>query len=541
MDFIQVKELSFYYENQGKDIFSDISFTIGDGEKIALIGPNGSGKTTLIKLILKLMQANSGEVIYPKFKPTIGYLRQDFSRNSNLSVLQDVYSLLPDKNNLTRKKQNLEKTMQNAVSEQILEQYGEVCEKINDIAQFHQEAQKMLTKFGFNKERHTQIYDTLSGGEKTRLELVKLFLSKPNLLILDEPTNHLDLEILEWLEKFIISYSKAVLFVSHDRYFIDKVADKIIDLRRGSASIYRTNYSEYLKLRKEKERLELKKYEHRKKKIKQLKEVAHKRREWAQTFQKETRKEGGAWKFEMITNPAKKMMKKAKAIEKRIDQLERDESINKPWQEKKRKIKFNIPTSSNKYVFVAKNLSHNFGKLKLFNKFNLEIQQGERLTVLGKNGSGKTTLLKIIAGKLQPDTGELYYGSRIKCGYYYQEHEDLKFQNQIIEELIESATDRDESTVRTFLGCLKIEKEQVYQKISTLSVGERSKVSLAKILIGNNNLLVLDEPTNHLDIDTREALENALEQFIGTIVFVSHDRYFIKRLATRIINLDDLK
>ncbi|MCD6102133.1 MAG: ABC-F family ATP-binding cassette domain-containing protein, partial [Candidatus Cloacimonetes bacterium] len=423
---------------------------------------------------------------------------------------------------------------------QILEKYGEICDVISDIEKFHTEAQKVLTKFGFGKERFFQIYNTLSGGEKTRLELAKLLLSKPDLLILDEPTNHLDLEILEWLENFLLSYQKAVFFVTHDRYFIDKVADKIIDLRKSNATIYHTNYSEYLKLRTEKEQFELKKYQERQKKIKQLKEVAQRRRQWAQTFQKETRPEGGGWKFEMITNPAKKMMKKAKAVEKRIEQLQDDESIKKPWQEKRRKVRFSSEyVSSSKYVFVANNLSHSFDELQVFKEFSLTIPQGDRLAVLGKNGSGKTILLKIIAGVLQPNSGEIYHGSRVKCGYYAQEHEILNFQNAIIEELL--AVNTDESAVRTILGCLKIEREQVYQEISTLSVGERSKVALAKILACNCNLLVLDEPTNHLDIDTRESLENALSQFDGTLVFVSHDRYFINKLATRIINLDDLK
>jgi len=540
MSFIQIKNLSFHYETQSEDIFSDVNFTIADGEKIALIGPNGSGKTTLLKLISKELTPNFGEVIYPKSNPKIGYLRQDFSRNSNQTILEDIYSLSPNYDELKKQRQNLEETMGKTISEQILEKYGEICDVISDIEKFHTEAQKVLTKFGFGKERFFQIYNTLSGGEKTRLELAKLLLSKPDLLILDEPTNHLDLEILEWLENFLLSYQKAVFFVTHDRYFIDKVADKIIDLRKSNATIYHTNYSEYLKLRTEKEQFELKKYQERQKKIKQLKEVAQRRRQWAQTFQKETRPEGGGWKFEMITNPAKKMMKKAKAVEKRIEQLQDDESIKKPWQEKRRKVRFSSEyVSSSKYVFVANNLSHSFDELQVFKEFSLTIPQGDRLAVLGKNGSGKTTLLKIIAGVLQPNLGEIYHGSRIKCGYYAQEHEILNFQNAIIEELL--AVNTDESAVRTILGCLKIEREQVYQEISTLSVGERSKVALAKILACNCNLLVLDEPTNHLDIDTRESLENALSQFDGTLVFVSHDRYFINKLATRIINLDDLK
>ena len=540
MSFIQIKNLSFHYETQSEDIFSDVNFTIADGEKVALIGQNGSGKTTLLKLILKELTPTFGEVIYPKSNPKIGYLRQDFSRNSNQTILEDIYSLSPNYDELKKQRQNLEETMGKTISEQILEKYGEICDVISDIEKFHTEAQKVLTKFGFGKERFFQIYNTLSGGEKTRLELAKLLLSKPDLLILDEPTNHLDLEILEWLENFLLSYQRAVFFVTHDRYFIDKVADKIIDLRKGYATIYRTNYSEYLKLRTEKEQFELKKYQERQKKIKQLKEVARKRRQWAQTFQKETRPEGGGWKFEMITNPAKKMMKKAKAVEKRIEQLQDDESIKKPWQEKRRKVRFSTEyVSSSKYVFVANNLSHSFDELQVFKEFSLTIPQGDRLAVLGKNGSGKTTLLKIIAGVLQPNSGEIYHGSRIKCGYYAQEHEILNFQNAIIEELL--AVNTDESAVRTILGCLKIEREQVYQEISTLSVGERSKVALAKILACNCNLLVLDEPTNHLDIDTRESLENALSQFDGTLVFVSHDRYFINKLATNIINLDNLK
>ena len=540
MSFIQIKNLSFHYETQSEDIFSDVNFTIADGEKVALIGPNGSGKTTLLKLILKELTPTFGEVIYPKSNPKIGYLRQDFSRNSNQTILEDIYSLSPNYDELKKQRQNLEETMGKTISEQILEKYGEICDVISDIEKFHTEAQKMLTKFGFGKEIFFQIYNTLSGGEKTRLELAKLLLSKPDLLILDEPTNHLDLEILEWLENFLLSYQRAVFFVTHDRYFIDKVADKIIDLRKGYATIYRTNYSEYLKLRTEKEQFELKKYQERQKKIKQLKEVARKRRQWAQTFQKETRPEGGGWKFEMITNPAKKMMKKAKAVEKRIEQLQDDESIKKPRQEKRRKVRFSTEyVSSSKYVFVANNLSHSFDELQVFKEFSLTIPQGDRLAVLGKNGSGKTTLLKIIAGVLQPNSGEIYHGSRIKCGYYAQEHEILNFQNRIIEELL--AVNSDESAVRTILGCLKIEREQVYQEISTLSVGERSKVALAKILACNCNLLVLDEPTNHLDIDTRESLENALSQFDGTLVFVSHDRYFINKLATNIINLDNLK
>ena len=337
---------------------------------------------------------------------------------------------------------------------------------------------------------------------------------------------------------FLKKYEKLVILISHDRLFIDRIADKIVDLRRGKANLYHTNYSEYLRIRQEEESFQLKKYLERQRKINQLKEVARKRRQWAESFQKQTRPEGGGYVFEMITNPAKSMMKKAKAVEKRIEYLTEVDKIEKPWQEKERKIDFQIDILTGKMVFSAVNISKKFNSKIVFHKLNLSLYSGDKLVVTGRNGSGKTTLLKIIAKLLKNDDGQVYYGSKIKIGYYAQEHEQLPIEMPVLDHLL--SLNKDETFVRTIMGCLKIEREQVYQKISTLSVGERSKVALASILVVKNNVLILDEPTNHLDLDTREILENALADYPGTIVFVSHDRYFIKKIATRKFDLDKM-
>ena len=542
MSFIQLRDVSFRYETQKNYLFKNVSFTVGDGEKLAIIGPNGSGKTTLAKLILKELIPIKGEIIYPKVEIKIGYLKQDFEHNSSKIVFAECQQVFKRLLEIRKKMRDLAGKMSvaNEELEVITEQYGKLQDEFlhNDGYQMNNNIKSILFGLGFSYDQLYQPYNKLSGGEKTRVELAKMLLQKPDMLILDEPTNHLDIQAIEWLEDFLRKYENAMILISHDRLFIDRIADKIVDLRRGKANLYHTNYSEYLRIRQEEESFQLKKYLERQRKINQLKEVARKRRQWAESFQKQTRPEGGGYVFEMITNPAKSMMKKAKAVEKRIEYLTEVDKIEKPWQEKERKIDFQIDILTGKMVFSAVNISKKFSSKIVFHKLNLSLYSGDKLVVTGRNGSGKTTLLKIIAKLLKNDDGQVYYGSKIKIGYYAQEHEQLPIEMPVLDHLL--SLNKDETFVRTIMGCLKIEREQIYQKISTLSVGERSKVALASILVVKNNVLILDEPTNHLDLDTREILENALADYPGTIVFVSHDRYFIKKIATRKFDLDKM-
>lgn len=532
---IKIDKISYQYDDSPNPVIQDISFDIGPSDKVALIGANGRGKTTLIRLLLNEITPLSGKIILPNEKIRFGYLPQNNSLNEDLTVREACRS--EELESLEKRMQDLENALENYDDTSVLEEYGHVQSAYIEMDGYNyaQKSERVLSGLGITPDMMDQKLCNLSGGEKTRIAMARLLLDEPDLLILDEPTNHLDYEMIDWLENYIIQYPKGVLFVSHDRVFIDNVATKVVALERVGFSIYRTNYSEYRKIKSEELQTQVNQYQQRQETISQLQQAAQARRKWASSFQRETGSEGRSYVFEMVSNPAKQMMRKAKAIEARVRQMEENDPIEKPWIEKKRKVSFHEDRLVSQTVFTIKDVSKRFGETVLFERFNLLISRGERIHLKGVNGSGKSTLLKIIIGEVQADSGDVIYGSHVRIGYFDQELRNLNSEQTILTYLMGFA--ENETYVRTIMGCLRIEGEKVFQQIKTLSLGEKVKVSLASILLQECNALLLDEPTNHLDIDSREALEEALRDFPGTMIFISHDRAFIRELATRVVTL----
>ena len=532
---IKLNKISYRYENNVEDTINDISFDICNTDKIALIGPNGKGKTTILKILNGELLNYSGSISFPKNKLNIAFLHQ---QEENSACLVSEYLQNPKLVQLSRKMIEIEQLFDHSYSESLLTEYGNLHEEYLSLDAYNyvNKCLRMLDQYSFSHDDFNRPLHSLSGGEKTRLQLVRVLLEEPDFLIMDEPSNHLDYVMLENLENYLKNLTIPLVFVSHDRTFIDNVANKVIVLERSSCTVLKTNFSEYKKLQEEKHNLDLEKYNERQEKIKQLQNAASARRKWASSFQKETGNEGRSYKFEMITNPAKQMMRQAKSIENRIKVLEKTDPISKPWMEEKRNISFNTDTRVSQTVLTLKDICLAYEQKNVLLNFNLLVEKADRIHLKGKNGSGKTSLMKIIYKSLLPDSGTVLYGTNLKIAYFDQELNNLKNDLSIIEFL--SAFNEDLTYLRTVMGCLKIEKENIYKKIAVLSYGEKVKVSLCSLLISTNNLLLLDEPTNHLDIDSRIALEEALSDYQGTIIFVSHDRTFINKLATYEICLD---
>ncbi|HPM00604.1 MAG TPA: ABC-F family ATP-binding cassette domain-containing protein [Candidatus Cloacimonadota bacterium] len=534
---IKAEKISYKYDDAIEPIINEISLDIGQNDKIALIGPNGKGKTTLIKLILKQLHPTSGTIHYPKQQINIAYMEQNFVLDEEVSVQEACRSTEIEQ--MERELVLLEKQLEHDTSPCLIERYGLLQTQFIEADGYHyaKKCEKILAGLGIDASMINRKLKSLSGGEKTRVQLAKLLVNEPDLLILDEPTNHLDYEMILWLENYVKNYPKGLLFVSHDRSFIDNVANKVIVLERKGYTILKSNYSEYLKTKEEEFNDQMKKYNERQDKISQLKEAAAARRKWASSFQRETGKEGKSYTFEMVTNPAKQMMRQAKSLEGRIRVMQESDPIEKPWIEKKRKISFMEDSRISETVFTLKDICKSFNGKIIFNSLNLLVSKQEKIHLKGLNGSGKSTLLKMLLGEILPDSGEILYGSHVKTVYFDQELGNLDQKSTIIDFLLQF--NNDHTFVRTMMACLKIEREQVYRVIGTMSTGEQVKVSLASLLVQNANVLLLDEPTNHLDIEARIALENALQEYPGTIIFVSHDRTFIKNLATRVIDLNN--
>jgi ATPase subunit of ABC transporter with duplicated ATPase domains len=532
---IKLNKISYRYENNIEDTFKDISFDICSTDKIALIGANGKGKTTILKILNGELKNYTGSISYPKHKIKTAFLHQQ-EENTACSVYE--YLQNPKIALVENKLKKAELLLGESSSEALLLEYGRLQEEYMALGAYDYENKrlKMLKQYGFEPSVYNRFFNSLSGGEKTRLQLIRVLLEEPDFLIMDEPSNHLDYEMLENLENYLKNLNIPLIFVSHDRTFIDNVANKVIVLERNSCNILKTNYSEYKKIQDEKFNLEMERYQNRQEKIKQLQDAASARRKWASSFQRETGKEGRSFKFEMISNPAKQMMRQAKSIENRIKTLEKTDPVSKPWIEKKRNITFNTESRVSQTVITLKDICLSYDQKMIFKDFNLLLEKSERIHLKGKNGSGKTCLMKIIQKSLIPDSGSVLYGSNLKIGYFDQELNNLDNNLSIIDFL--SEFNPDQTYLRTVMGCLKIERDNVYKKIADLSYGEKVKVSLCSLLISKNNLLLLDEPTNHLDIDSRIALEEALSDYKGTLIFVSHDRTFINKLADYEICLD---
>lgn len=498
-------------------ILKNISFHIEEKEKLAIVGINGSGKTTLLKIIMGELSADDGQAVLSK-GTTIGYL----SQHQDISFDNTIYAeMLETKKYITDMEARLrllEQEMKHADDdrlEQIMAEYNRLqnaYDRENGYA-YESEITGVLKGLGFDKADYDRHINTLSGGQKMRIALGRLLLTKPDILVLDEPTNHLDMDSIAWLENFLAAYPGSVLLVSHDRYFIDKIATKIVEIDNTQATVYHGNYSYYAKKRAEIRASLMKAYLNQQQEIKHQEAVITKLRQ----FNRE------------------KSIKRAESREKLLNKIE---VLEKPTETaSEMRLSLTPSVESGNDVLTIENLSKSFGENILFSNLNMEIKRGEHVALIGGNGTGKTTILKLINRFLPKDSGSITLGSRVKIGYYDQEHQVLSLHKTIFEEISDAYPDLNNTRIRNVLAAFLFTGEDVFKKIGDLSGGERGRVSLAKLMLSPANFLVLDEPTNHLDIQSKEILEDALRGYTGTVLVVSHDRYFINTIATRIIEL----
>lgn len=498
-------------------ILENITFNIEDGEKVAIVGVNGAGKSTLFKIITGELSSDSGEVVMPK-GTAVGYFSQNLEIDSTKTIYAELLTVFEPVIALESKLRDMESKMAELSGEELSElmkSYDALSlelEKKNGY-EYESRLRGVIKGLGFSEEESSQVIHELSGGEKTRVALGKLLLSEPDVLLLDEPTNHLDIDALNWLEDYLKGYKGAVITVSHDRFFLDRVAQKVIELENRKSKIFYGNYSYYAEKKLADREIEYKKYINQQKEIKRQQEVIKKLRE----FNRE------------------KSVKRAESREKALDKMDK---IQAP-ENLPDKIHFKITPqkeSGNDVLFVNE-LSMAFDSTELFRNISFDVKKGEKVALIGPNGIGKTTLFRIILNRLQPKSGSVKIGSSVIIGYYDQEQSDLGLNKSIFDEISDSYPDLNNTKIRNTLAAFVFTGDDVFKQISTLSGGEKGRVALAKIMLSNANFLILDEPTNHLDLNSKEILENVLRDYEGTVLYISHDRYFINSTATRIVEL----
>ena len=498
-------------------LFSDVSFHINEHECTALVGVNGTGKTTLLRIIVGELPADNGDVILAK-DTSVGYLPQQQGYHSDKSIYDELWEVKKDIVALEREIRTMEETMQTASGEELntlLERYHRMQTEFEAKDGYACKSQIMgiINGLGFVGNDIDKSINTLSGGQKTRVALGKLLLLEPDLLILDEPTNHLDLASIQWLETYLSNYKGSVLIVSHDRYFLDRIADKVVELDHGKATVFKGNYSDYAQKKELLRRDAIKQYENYQQTVRHQEQVIEKLR----SFNRE------------------KSIKRAESREKMLEKMT---PVDKPVTEQKSMHFSLVPEKeSGKDVLRVENFGKSFGDLHLFQGVSFELFRGERVALIGKNGTGKTTLLKMLCELESPDQGTAVFGTNVELGYYDQEHNVLHEEKTIFDEIHDDYPNLNNTKIRNVLAAFLFTGDDVYKKISLLSGGEKGRVSLAKLMLSKANLLLLDEPTNHLDIDSKEILEDALNHYTGTVLYVSHDRYFIQKTATRILDL----
>ena len=498
-------------------ILKDASFHIEEKEKAAIVGINGAGKSTLLKIIMKQIPADSGEVILAKDR-TIGYLAQHEAVSSGNTIYEELLEVKQDIFELERHIRTLElqmKSQSGGELEQTLELYNRLnteFEQKNGYA-CKSEIVGVLKGLGFTEDEFSKQVDTLSGGQKTRVALGKLLLAKPDLILLDEPTNHLDMQSIAWLENFLINYSGAVIIVAHDRYFLNRVVSKVIEIDHAKATTFLGNYSAYSEKKAQLRDSQLKAWMNQQREIKHQQEVIDK----LKSFNRE------------------KSIKRAESREKMLEKMEVLDRPDTEVQELKLSLEPRFPSGND--VLRVEGLAKSFGDHTLFTDLDFEIKRGERVALIGNNGTGKTTILKIINELLAADAGSFTLGSKVCIGYYDQEHHVLHMEKTLFEEISDDYPTLTNTEIRNVLAAFLFTGDDVFKRISDLSGGERGRVSLAKLMLSEANLLILDEPTNHLDILSKEILEQALNRYTGTVFYVSHDRYFINQTATRILEL----
>lgn len=499
------------------EILKNVSFHMEENEKAAIVGINGAGKSTLLKIIMKQESADDGEVILAKDK-TIGYLSQHQDISGDKTIYEEVLDSKRDIICMEERLRDMESKMNTLTGdklEELLNSYHKLShefEQVNGYA-YRSEVVGILKGLGFTEEEFTKRMAELSGGQKTRVSLGKLLVTKPDILLLDEPTNHLDIESIRWLETYLMNYRGAVLIVSHDRYFLDRVVTKVVEIFQHKGFVYQGNYTEFSKKKSAMREALIKQYYNQQREIKHQEEVIAK----LKSFNRE------------------KSIKRAESREKMLDKMER---IEKPTEENTDiRIVLEPNVTSGNDVMVVEGLAKSYPPLQLFSDIHFEVKRGERIALIGNNGTGKTTILKIINELVEPDAGTVSLGSNVFIGYYDQEHQLLHMEKTIFDEIADAYPDLNNTKVRNVLAAFLFTGDDVYKRIGDLSGGERGRVSLAKLMLSDANFLILDEPTNHLDITSKEILEDALKNYTGTVFFVSHDRYFINQTATRVLEL----
>ena len=520
MTIISATDLSLFFGT--KELFSGVSFALNENDKMGIVGVNGCGKSTLLSIILGDTEPDSGSIYISKQK-SIGILRQndafvnaDISDDSPLTALEVMYKSFPELLAMEERLSALETELSRSPDERVAAAFSELNDRFirEGGLEFRSRCAGALMGMGFTDEQMKLSYSLLSGGQKTRLALSRELCREPDLLLLDEPTNHLDIETLGWLESFLASYKKCLIVISHDRYFLDKVTNKTLIMENKRAKLYGGGYTAATQKRREEQEIQMRHYKN------QQKEIARQEAYIAQQR---------AWNRE-------RNIVAAESRQKLLDKMER---IEKPKEAPRPiKMRFNSSLESGNDVLTIKNLSFSYdGSKKLFDDFNLLLKKRERLFLVGANGCGKSTLIKLIIGRLIPTAGYIEAGYNVDVGYYDQENQNLTPTNTVLDELHNAYPALTDLEVRSALAAFRFVGDDVHKEVSVLSGGERARLTLAKLILSEMNLLILDEPTNHLDIDSREALESALEAFDGTIICVSHDRYFIEKLSTRIIDV----
>lgn len=512
------------YKSFGIDsILENICFTVNEGDKVGIIGVNGTGKTTLMKIISGEYGYDQGD-IYTSKDCEIGYLEQNTNFHSNNTILDEVLEVFKPLIDMESYLRELEikiaeegSKSNSPILEKLMNDYSHTLELFasKNGYGYKSEAKGVLKGLGFKDEDMNKPISILSGGEKTRVLLGKLLLKKPTLLLLDEPTNHLDSEAIEWLEFFLKQYKGTVILISHDRYFLDQVVGRIFEVHNKKLKSYNGNYSNYIELSKIEKEIELKNYEDQQKEIKKQEESIERLKAYGR----------------------EKHVKRARSKEKALNKID---VLDKPEvYRKKAKIQFHPSISSGNDVIHVNDISMAYGDRTLFKNVNFDIYRGEKVALIGPNGIGKSTLFKIIINELLPIEGIVNLGTNVNVSYFHQEQKTLNLDNTIIDEIWDTNDRLTQTEIRNMLGSLLFENEDVFKKISTLSGGERARVAILKLILSKANFLLLDEPTNHLDIDSKEVLEEALENYTGTIFTISHDRYFLNTVVDKILVLGE--
>lgn len=505
------------------ELLKDVNFIINEKEKVALIGINGAGKTTLFKIITGELLPDSGQILLATGK-NLGYLKQNALAESDMTLFQEVYHTNEDLIHIQKELESMEEKIHMHKGDQDnLDQlnidYDKLRQKFEgmDGYQYDSLVKGVLNGLGFKQEDYDKHVAKLSGGQKTRVALAKELIKNPDILMLDEPTNHLDIDAITWLEGFLQSYKGTVLIISHDRFFLDQITNKTIEIEMGRAMVHQGSYTEFMLKKEQLREAQLKHYDQQQKTIKQQEEVIKK----LKSFNRE------------------KSIKRAESREKMLNKVERLEKPMEIQADMHLQLKPRIESGSD--VMTLTDMSKSFGHLTLFKNLSFEVKRGEHIALIGDNGTGKSTLFKIINNVLDADSGEIHLGANVKIGYYDQEHQLLNPDNNLMEEVSDAYPSLTQGEIRNILASYLFKNDDVFKRVSNLSGGEKGRLTLVKLMLSEANFLILDEPTNHLDLISKEILENALIGYQGTLLFISHDRYFVNRIATKIIHLENQK